>query len=1255
MSEFLTSARQLPLAHLSIRVPWHDAAWEGTVCRKPGANIACLILKRIRQARDDDLEASVSGTRWDQLPVESLPACVAERGSIMAPFEFTRVVNHPYLKYKSPLYEHFAPTSLRHPPYSAACVPFRWMRRDFVAGGKGSTGIADVMLIDYEPEREPTKEQLGFDTGWIQHHQNQRVMLDTFFSAIQPEYSLCIFYAKRTPLSDDPKRVIVGVGRVRHVGQPVEYERSSGAEWRSYLWDCPVQHSIRPGYKDGFLLPYQQLLEEAERNPSINPEEYVAFAPEGYWDAFSYGSEHVSHDGAIGALLACERVLRKMGEIIPGDWDTPLQWISDQLGILWAMRGPYPGLGSALTAFGINRGNLVAYELALQQQNGHREWNEDPWPLVDAALNDPSMLPTMGQYLSGTHRDVWNNLNSERRGLLKMLSRFELTVEQATRFYNERQKAGIEATETDLLANPYLLYELDRLRMDPISIGVIDRGLFPDPIVRSKHPLPEPSTLDGELDPRRVRALAVHQLELSAAQGHSLQPRDTLIQAIRDMELDPACPASIDVMGIVEPRFLPMISIETMKDGETAYQLERLHQMRDVIRNTVEKRMRGKSLTGNYDWRKLLDEALPAKESSLDQEQEEQARQEKAAALEILYSSRISVLAGPAGTGKTTLLRVLCSLPGIKGQVLLLAPTGKARVRMETEIGVTGAKTIAQFLFPDRYDGETGRYHLAPGNKRGNHNTVIIDEASMLTEEQLAAVIDAIEPPERLILVGDPRQLPPIGTGRPFLDIVRRLTPPNIEAVFPRIGPSYAELTIRRRQTGTDRPDLMLAEWFSGRSPGAGADEIWCRLDDNVNSDCLRLVQWHNDAELYDCFVQVLIEELGLKGKDDNLGFEISVGGSDCKGTAYFNLGHTADRVEAWQILSPVHGEAHGVTALNRLLQDSFRHRTRQSATVSGWGRKIPKPKGTEGILYGDKVINVINRRRKQVYSPKKDALEYVANGEIGVVIGDHRFGKRKKVKGLPSYLEVEFSSQPWAAYKYLDWDFSEESNPSLELAYALTVHKTQGSEFGITFVILPNPCRLLSRELLYTAFTRQKNKLVILYQGDFGDLFRYSADDTSEIARRLTNLFEAPSPVPVQVDNQTRYLEANLIHRTRQGDRVRSKSEVIIADLLFGKGIPYSYERRLIGIDGSSRLPDFTIDDAESGLRVYWEHLGMLQDPAYQQRWERKLEWYRGQGIVEDAYGGGPNGILIVTRDDEHGGIDSAAIEAIVQRVFGI
>ena len=84
-----------PLRHISIRVPWHDTGWDGRVCTFPRLNGACLRLKRIGQQRDDDAEEAVAGQFLNDLPQEKWPCCVAERVAFMAPFEYTRIANHP--------------------------------------------------------------------------------------------------------------------------------------------------------------------------------------------------------------------------------------------------------------------------------------------------------------------------------------------------------------------------------------------------------------------------------------------------------------------------------------------------------------------------------------------------------------------------------------------------------------------------------------------------------------------------------------------------------------------------------------------------------------------------------------------------------------------------------------------------------------------------------------------------------------------------------------------------------------------------------------------------------------------------------------------------------------------------------------------------------------------------------------------------------------------------------------------------------
>ncbi len=509
----------------------------------------------------------------------------------------------------------------------------------------------------------------------------------------------------------------------------------------------------------------------------------------------------------------------------------------------------------------------------------------------------------------------------------------------------------------------------------------------------------------------------------------------------------------------------------------------------------------------------------------------------------------------------------------------------------------------------------------------------------------------------RLILIGDPRQLPPIGAGRPFVDIVNHLTPEGIRERFPRVGPGYAELTIRRRQAGVDREDLQLAEWFSGAPIAPGEDDVLYKVVHTGQSPHVRFVAWEGGDDLRTCLIRVLVDELKLKGPDDVAGFDATLGGESWNDMRFFNPRYgekvgAAETAEGWQILSPVRSAAHGVPELNRLIHKQFRQEMVDRSRAEGWKRKFPKPMGSEEIVYGDKVINIVNtdpslwwNKHRKVYPEKNDP--YIANGEVGMAVGF--FWK----KGLPDFrwkLEVEFSSQPGYKFDFTKRDFGEESNPVLELAYALTVHKAQGSEFGTVILVLPNPCRLLSRELLYTALTRQKARIVVLHQGPRTDLRKYSSDDHSETARRLTNLFVAPSPVVVD----GRFFEEHLIHRTARGEMVRSKSEVIIADHLANKGVDYGYEQPLT-IEGVTKYPDFTIEDMESGSIFYWEHCGMLHVPSYRRRWDEKLAWYRAHGILSHADGGGENGTLIITRDEPNGSIDSAEITKVIAGVLNV
>ena len=1274
MKTISSGARRLPMHHITIRVPWHDSGWAGTVCQNPLGNTSCLVLKGIGPRRQDDAEQLRAGQALDTFAESELPPCVNERASFMAPFALKRKKNHPYVQW-SDFHKHFLDTDFVQPAYSAACVPFRWLLRENVEGNakRGEVGIAERLQLGYASEREPViLDQHGKEAGrtWLQEKGNQRALLDTFFGALRPEESLCFFYAKSTPLSEQSRRVIVGVGRVLTVGKATEYALKPGEPpLRSVIWERNVGHSIRPRFVDGFLFPYQNALELAGQK-GINPEEFVAFAPDEYFEAYSYCSELLPHDGAVASLVACAAALSRIREQkIEGPWDKASEWIDKQLNRLWKARGAFPGLGSSLAAFGyeygFQHGSLLAYDVERLRED---EDDRDSLALVDAVMDDPKRLgasPVVKLLQdSGNLRKGWQRLTAERRALLELLSRCEMSEGQALRFYDQTQRgeAGLEVTDKEILENPYRLFEADRTSADAISFGTVDRGLFPDAAIQKAFPIPEPARISDQADVRRVRALVVDLLEEAGQEGHTLLPQSWVIKGARERGLQPACNLGEGILSIAEERFSPVVSRVATSSDEPAYQVDRLANCRMIVRREVTGRMKGRRHAGEHHWRAVVDAALdavldePLPEGAGARELEERARAEKAIALEELFQSRISVLIGSAGTGKTTLLRMLCSLPGLsENGVLLLAPTGKARVRLEEQTGRQGeGQTLAQFLIRrGRYDGKTGTYSPnASASKCSDYRTVIIDECSMLTEEQLAALLDSLQNVERLVLVGDPRQLPPIGAGRPFVDIVKHLEPDGIELQTVKCGACYAELTVSRRQQGSDREDVGLALHYSGRPLSPGVDTAFDPLAGTGDGN-LRLVQWDQPRDLHSTLMAELVRELGLAGVEDELGFEESLGGQrhgDIPWAFFWNKYRdnpgAAAKAEAWQILSPVRAGLVGVEALNRSVQVQFRGEVRKLAES---GQKVPKAVGRQGLLYGDKVINVVNQRRVDVW-PAPEGEAYLANGDIGIIVGQYQ---TKKLKGRPWKIQVEFASQTGPMYGFSPAEFSDDGTDALELAYCLTVHKTQGSEFGTTFVVLTNPCWLLSRELLYTALTRHKGRLVVLHQGPLAEYRKYSSDEYSEIARRMTNLFVDPSPCEVGASGQQRFLENGLIHRATDGTLVRSKSELVIANQLHAHGVDYAYEQPLPLDGGITRYPDFTIADHASGITYYWEHLGMLDDPDYRARWERKRTEYLEAGVQPLENAENADKILIETEDQSGGALDAEEIAMVINKVF--
>ena len=1255
----MTSGLSFPINHISVRVPWHDARWNGTVCNDPANNWACLKLPGIAAKKSEASESPLAGRRFIDLDVNQVPPCLQERSAFMSPHALIWNHNHPYRRDSQGPHGHFKPTPVHYPPFSMPAVPFRWMMKDSFFGNRSDGLARQYPLENVDPDFEPT---LGFETNWWQDSRNQSALLDAFWAHVREEESLVFFYAKQIPLLEDipGRRILVGVGRVNSIGPLTEYacEGAVDEKLRSLIWERAVGHSIRPDFSDGFLMPYHEAWEKFLQGYNFDPAELVALAPEDRFTEFSYVTEHLGDDSAIEALLSLRFALSRCSELLGTDIRKQEEWIDSELGRLWRKRGPFPGMGAVLYATGVPLGNFVAREL--ENQAGD---DKSPWCVWFSLLDAPGNVlpPELAKCVDSTTALAWKGMCQERRAFLELLSRVDLTLEQAKVLVTpeERKTMGIEADDSCFVENPYLFYEATRLATNPVSINAVDRAMLPAVSVRHKFPVPDPSRIDTQVDARRLRALSIRQLEEAAARGDTLVPRERIIAHLRTNDQardEQATLATGDHLAVAEQyTFGNEVRLVEMADGSRAYQLERLGAASDLIKQTVNARFNARQHCLVSDWRKKLDNVLGDLPVDPAQAQlEERARTEKAAALDLLANARLSVLVGSAGTGKTTLLSVLCTHPEIqKGGVVLLAPTGKARVRLEEVIGNAGvedtqAYTLAQFLIrTGRYDGSTQRYTLTGQQKHRAGRTVIVDECSMLTEEMLAALMESLAGVDRYILVGDPRQLPPIGAGRPFVDIVQRLKPEEFTPGAPHVGLSFAELTVPRRQVAEQRDDLELAQWFGG-APGPSDDFVFEILSGQKQSNTVNVINWQTIDELTAKLPEVLAEHLEFdKDQDEALEFAKRLGGTLSGGYAYFNVGRSGEAADAWQILSPSRNQPWGVELLNRLIHQRYKSKQVESA-ANIVGSKFPRflrPQGNQLIVYGDKVINNRNTRiPKRRRWPQEEG--YLANGEIGIVVGQMR---TKKFNYTPWLMEVEFSTQPRSVVKFSPAYFDDERDASLELAYALTVHKAQGSEFDTVFLVLPKSHHMVSRELIYTALTRQKNKIVILMEGTPTDLQRMSSEAFSEAASRLTNLFSPPRPVQIG----ERFLEDRLIHRTARGEAVRSKSEVIIANLLHTRGIEYRYEEPL-EIGGLTKYPDFTIEDDNTGQTYYWEHLGMLSDERYQRRWLEKMEWLKQHDILPREDGGGSKGTLITTQDSADGGIDSEGVMQLVEELFG-
>jgi len=1244
----------LPTKHLSARVPWHDNYWNGTFCCNVLDNSFCRILPRIDSNKNPDNESN-----GQKISETNFPPCIAEKGTFLSPYEYIRELPHAWTGI-NPLYKDYLPAKYHHKRFSFNAVPFLWMMKG-TAKDNHYSEKAHIYELDYKADLEQEiDEKLGFEGNtWVQHPHNQKVLLNAFFGCLRKRESLVFFYAKHTPLSEPNERIIVGVAKVREIGGILNYEFPKDYKgYRSHPWDRCVEHTLTDDNPEGFLLPYHDLIEYSKTN-EIDLHEFAASAPD--YAQYSYASQLVEHDTAIDSLLRIAEVLRKSGSVLGRTFKKELEWIDSEISKIWDMRGAFPGMGPVLSAIKIAEGNSIAWEIEKNIIEKDRDLlKTNPWNIFEESVKEPEKhLKNRGEKLfNKTTQRIWKSLPQGKKEFYILLSRIQLNNDQAKIIISEYENRS--GTIDEILSNPYLIYEKMRFYFKGlVGFSQIDKAIMPPVKIAEAFPFNKNTAMSDNLDERRVRAFSVMILEEAADEGHSLLPFGELLERMNNKVLDESFPINEDILR--DQSKSDFFSGEVIVNSEkmSFLKLQRLKELKDIITQRINKAIVDKKQFGiTCDWLSLINNHpdMPQIDSKADDYDDELlARQEKAEALRVLCNYRVSVLIGPAGSGKTTLLKIFEEIPGIKnGGVIKLSPTGKARVKLGHN-----AKTIAQFLYPHRYDGDYGIYWVNEGaEKTSSARNVIIDECSMLTEEQLGAIFDALGPVDRIILVGDYRQLPPIGTGRTFVDIVNLLTPVIYQNKQIKVGPGYAELCQIRRQkkNKTDRRyDVILSRCF-GDEPHKNDIEIFQDLASGaVKSDHIRLEKWYDSKDFKAKFEKVIQEELGLGENDVIKEFNRTLGAKDIGNYQYFNYDDAEKKIENWQIISPVNGYGYGVKEVNKFIQTTYRKAFIDLAlNVKCYKRQIPKPKGADNFVYGDKVISLKNTtwRANQWIKPqqkKPEALNYFANGELGVITGEFR-GRNSMGKGEPN-VEISFSTQPGYSYVFWPDDLGEDGKYPFELAYAITVHKAQGSGFKKVFFVLPSTGSILCRELLYTALTRQEEKIIILHQGEFRDFIRFAGTEASATARRFTDLFFLPEVRQVE----KKHYDARYINVSERGEKMISKNEVIIANCLnkYKKQISYAYEGKLtLGKSGRTIKPDFTIEHLGNGRVFYWEHLGMMTNEEYRNKWQKKKQGYMEEGFVlfEDA-SIDDDKVLITTEENPNGGIDSQYFDQIVRK----
>ena len=519
----------------------------------------------------------------------------------------------------------------------------------------------------------------------------------------------------------------------------------------------------------------------------------------------------------------------------------------------------------------------------------------------------------------------------------------------------------------------------------------------------------------GGDDPCRLRAAIEYELAHNAGNGHVFLPREKLLAATAQLvgvdtdTVEVALDKLIDSFAVVEK---PIANVR-------GCYLPRMYQAETFVAQRLLS-----MLHTPVEQLRQVDKTIDA----IEKEQGVSYAPLQRQAVRMAAEGGVLLLTGGPGTGKTTSLRGIVALYRRMGlDVALLAPTGRAAKRLG-EVTDCDAQTIHRALGMS-YNDLTGQVAFKKnGNDPLEAHAVIVDEMSMVDLELMQALLEALRPGCRLVLVGDPDQLPSVGAGNVLGDLLRSTVVPTV---------SLTQVFRQAEQSAIIRNAHAVN---MGQPP---------QLDSN-QGDFFFLCRRSPDR-----LVQTVVEL--------------------CRDRLPRSMGVEPGQI---QVLSPTRKGECGTVNLNRALQAALNPPARDKRQKQ-WGDMV--------FRTGDRVMQT--RNNYDVLWTKDDGAvgSGIFNGDVGVI---------EDIDPAGELLTIRFDDRT-AVY-------TADQLAELDMAYAMTVHKSQGSEYpAVVLVSAPAAPSLMVRGVLYTAITRARKLLVLV--GDDVTPVKMAANDRQQ--RRYSGL----------------------------------------------------------------------------------------------------------------------------------------------------